>query len=456
MLVLRLVSLALILTLAISSFGTLNTLASSKLARNYGLVDQACRTVDSFHLRSPGAEAPAGQTFTPTQTSVVGFSIDIQSQSGDPDVLAQIYSGGLSRASVIGQVHFSIPAGFGSNSSTGAWYHVSFPSGISITPNSAYALQLIDNGYSSGALFLWYQCTDTYSGGSYYICLGNSGPECGPSLTGSSFSFITYAGDFSIASSNLLVGRGSSNSTFVSVNSVFNFSSPVALSVGKSPDGVTTAFDISTVTPVSNSSANATLTVTAGDDIPIGTYSITLDATDGVLIHTAELNFTIEPSDFSVNVSSTNLHLAQGSNVSATITVASTYGFNSTVTLTPSWIGDAPSNVDITILSALIAVPGSSDLTISAGQHASTGNYMLRIKAVGDALTHSANVGVMINLNVTKLITSTVSTATPNVQQTLPLTSWLMLGSLVGVILVVTALVNIPRLRRIEKKIRSR
>jgi len=228
------------------------------------------------------------------------------------------------------------------------------------------------------------------------------------------------------------------------------------LSVGKSPDGVTTAFDISTVTPVSNSSANATLTVTAGDDIPIGTYSITLDATDGVLIHTAELNFTIEPSDFSVNVSSTNFHLAQGSNVSATITVASTYGFNSTVTLTPSWIGDAPSNVDITILSALIAVPGSSDLTISAGQHASTGNYTLRIKAVGDALTHSANVGVMINLNVTKLITSTVSTATPNVQQTLPLTSWLMLGSLVGVILVVTALVNIPRLRRIEKKIRSR
>src|SRR5208282_3925221 len=454
--VLRLVSLAMILTLAISAFGILNTSANSKLAGNYGLVDQACRTVDSFHLRSPGAEAPAGQTFTPSQTSVIGFSIDIQSPSGDPDVLAQIYSGGLSRASVIGQVHFSIPAGFGSNSSTGAWYHVSFPSGISVTPNSAYALQLIDNGYSSGALFLWYQCTDTYPGGSYYICLGNSGPECGPSLSGSSFSFVTYSGDFGLASPNLLVARGSSNSTLVSVNSIFNFSSPVALAVGKSPDGITTSFDISTVTPVSNSSANATLTVMVGYDMPIGTYSITLDATDGVLVHTAELNFTIEPSDFSVSISNTTFHLAQGSNMSATVTIASTYGFNSTVKLTPSWIGDAPSNVTITILSTLIAVPGSSALTVSAGQHASTGNYTLRITAVNGTLAHSVNVGVEINVNATKLITSTNSTTTTTAQQTFALTSWLMLGSLVGVILLVTALVNIPRLRRTEKKIRSR
>ena len=445
-----------ILTLAISPFGILNTSASSKLAGNYGLVDQACRTVDSFHLRSPGAEAPAGQTFTPSQTSVIGFSIDIQSPSGDPDVLAQIYSGGLSRASVIGQVHFSIPAGFGSNSSTGAWYHVSFPSGISVTPNSAYALQLIDNGYSSGTLFLWYQCTDTYSGGSYYICLGSSGPECGSSLSGSSFSFITYSGDFSLASSNFLVARGSSNSTLVSVNSIFNFSSPVALSVGKSPDGITTSFDISTVTPVSNSSANATLTVMVGYDMPIGRYSITLNATDGVLIHTVELNFTIEPSDFSVSVSNTNFHLAQGSNMSATVTVASTYGFNSTVKLAPSWIGDTPTNVNITILSTLIAVPGSSALTISAGQHASTGNYTLRITAVNGTLDHSVNAGVEINVNAPKLITSTISTTTTTAQQTFPLTSWFMLCSVAGLILVATALVNIPRLRRIEKKIRSR
>ena len=441
--------------LAISPFAILNASATSNLTGNYGLVDQACRTVDSFHLRSPGAEAPAGQTFTPTQTSVVGFSIDIQSQSGDPDVLAQIYSGGLSRSAVIGQVHFSIPAGFGSNSSTGAWYHVSFPSGISVTPNSAYALQLIDNGYSSGALFLWYQCTDTYSGGSYYICLGNSGPECGPSSSGSSFSFITYSGDFSIASSNLLVARGSSNSTIVSVNSIFNFSSPVALAVGKSPEGITTSFDISTVTPVSNSSANATLTVMADYDMPIGTYSITLDATDGVLIHTAELNFTIEPSDFSITVSNTNSHLAQGSNMSATVTVASTYGFNSTVELTHSWIGDAPSNVTITISPTPIVVPGNAALTVSAGQHATPGNYTLRITAVNGTLAHSVDVGVEINENSTKLITSTISTSITTAQQTFAVTSW-MLFSAIGLILVVATLVNISRLRRIEKKIRSR
>jgi len=193
-----------------------------------------------------------------------------------------------------------------------------------------------------------------------------------------------------------------------------------------------------------------------GYDMPIGRYSITLNATDGVLIHTVELNFTIEPSDFSVSVSNTNFHLAQGSNMSATVTVASTYGFNSTVKLAPSWIGDTPTNVNITILSTLIAVPGSSALTISAGQHASTGNYTLRITAVNGTLDHSVNAGVEINVNAPKLITSTISTTTTTAQQTFPLTSWFMLCSVAGLILVATALVNIPRLRRIEKKIRSR
>jgi hypothetical protein len=191
-------------------------------------------------------------------------------------------------------------------------------------------------------------------------------------------------------------------------------------------------------------------------DMSIGTYSITLDATDGVLIHTAELNFTIEPSDFSVMVSSTNSHLAQGSNMSAIVTVTSTYGFNSTVKLTPSWIGDAPSNVDVTILPALIVVPGSAALTVSAGQHASTGNYTLRITAMNGTLAHSVNVGVEINVNATKLIASTISTSTTTAQQMFALTSWMMLFSAIGLILVVATLVNISRLRRIEKKIRSR
>jgi hypothetical protein len=193
----------------------------------------------------------------------------------------------------------------------------------------------------------------------------------------------------------------------------------------------------------------------ANYDMPIGTYSITLDATDGVLIHTADLNFTIEPSDFSITVSNTNSHLAQGSNMSAMVTVASAYGFNSTVKLTHSWIGDTPSNVTITILPTLIVVPGNAALTVSAGQHATTGNYTLRITAVNGTLAHSANVGVEINVNATKLITSTISTSTTTAQQTFALTSW-MLFSAIGLILAVATLVNISRLRRIEKKIRSR
>jgi len=459
LLVSRLVGLILIIVIGLSSIMS-TTATVAQPTNNYGIVDQACRTVDSFHLRSPGAEAPAGQIFAPTQTSIVGFSIDIQSQSGDPDVLAQIYSGGLSRTSVIAQAHFSIPVGFGSNSSTGAWYHVSLPAGVSVTPNAPYALQLIDNAYSSNVLFLWYQCSDNYAGGSYYICLGNSGPECGPSVTGSSFSFITYSGDFGISSTNLLIARGSSNTTQVSVNSIFNFSSPVALSVGKSADGVTTEFDILTVAPASNSSATATLTVSVVKTIPIGTYSITLDATDGVLIHSTEINFTVEPSDFTIGLSrgsDTPIHLTQGQNITTTISVASIYGFNSTVMLTPSWNGPAPSDVDITILTPLISAPGTSELILSAGQHAHTGNYSLRIKASSGAVDHNANIQLEISPNATNTATTTANgtfskTTLASAYLSVP---WSTFESLIGLVLAFTVLMTL-RIRRIEKKTRSR
>jgi hypothetical protein len=186
-----------------------------------------------------------------------------------------------------------------------------------------------------------------------------------------------------------------------------------------------------------------------------------LDATDGVLIHSIELNFTVEPSDFAVSLlggSNTPIHLTQGQNITTTLSVASIYGFNSTLMLTPSWNGPAPSDVNITILTPLISAPGTSELILSAGQHAHAGNYSLRIKASSGAVVRDTNIQLEISANATNTATTTkmiVTSSKTTLASTYLSIPWSTFESLIGLILAFTVLMTL-RLRRIEKNTRSR
>src|SRR5208282_5789955 len=125
---------------------------------------------------------------------------------------------------------------------------------------------------------------------------------------------------------------------------------------------------------------------------------------------TNSTNTTMAP-DFSISSSLSTFALSQGANRSVTITIHSMNGFNSSVTLTSSWLGSAPANITASIGSPVIPVSNStaaSILTITAGSSASQGNFTLRVTGTSGSLTHVLTPDIIVQ------VTSTMSTTTTN------------------------------------------
>lgn len=369
------------------------------------VADQQCSSVGVSYLDGIGTHEPAGQTFTPTQSSVVGFSVYVYSTSSAPtSMTANIRLGGIGGA-VSGAFTFSIPGGFGSP--TGDWFQVQFPSGVHLTPGSSYAIDLIDQSGSSS--IKWSACSTAYSGGCGYAegtCQANS------------WAFIEYSGDFSVAltSSNLVLVQGSSASLGVIVSSLNNFDSPVTLSIS-GVSGIGGSFSDNPITPAPGGTATSTLNIFVPGNIPVGNYTINVTGTSGSLSHSTALALSVVAtgvSDFAVTSGPTVI-LPVGSTATATIYITAFDGFNSQVGLAASWVGAAPADVTFNLPSPITPTVGgtaTSTLTIIAGPTATTGTYTLRVTAASGTSTHTVDVTVVIAPVTT--ITTTSSPSTPD------------------------------------------
>ena len=117
-----------------------------------------------------GVHSPAGQTFIPTQSSIVGFALHLRSDNDfATSMTANIISNGVAgvngvEGGLVGSVTFTVPSLFGQP--TGNWLQVQFPSGIPVTPGAVYALNLVDNSGGSG--IRWDACSAPYGNGCGY------------------------------------------------------------------------------------------------------------------------------------------------------------------------------------------------------------------------------------------------------------------------------------------------
>lgn len=396
------------------------------------VIDQQCATTNGLGTTTLGNHEPIGQTFTPTQSSVVGFSIYISSGNGVPTPMsAKILSGGIG-GSLVGSQNFSIPMAFGSPN--GAWFSVSFPVGVPVTPGHTYALDLTDNLASAGIRL--YQCTDTYPGGNGY----SEG-----SLGISSFTFTESAGTFSVIVSppTLTIVQGLAQNSTVTVSSFGNFTSPVQLNASAVPAGVSVIFGSNNITPPSNGLITTPLTVMVSGGAAIGSYGITITATSGAMTPNAVLNLTVTTAatttmitttsnmttsttpmaDFAITSSTSSISITPGgASGSATIVVVSLNGFNSPVLLSASWVGAAPAGVSATVTSPVVPVSGSaasSPLTITATPGASTGNFTVRIIGTSSMLTHTVTPDITVQVMA---VTTTTSAAMSSTTSALPVT----------------------------------
>ena len=371
--------------------------------------DQQCSSIGGSFLDGVGTNSPAGQTFIPTESSIVSLALHLRSTSVNPTPMtASILSGGISGASV-GSVDFSVPSGFGAP--TGSWFTVQLPSGISVTPGSIYALNLKDNSGSSGVK--WDACAAPYGNGCGYangVCQANS------------WGFIEYSGDFTLglSTTGVTIAQGSAGTVSVLLGSQANFASPVRLSLS-GPQGVTGTFSANPGTAAegadsfattSGTTSSATLSIFVPSTVPVGTYPLTITANSGPTSHSTTLTLTVAGSgtvvagtvpagspDFITQPSSGTITLNPGTTQTTTLVVTSVNDFNSEVDLSTSWLGATPSDVTVS-LPTPVAVPpggtGTSTLTLNAGGAASTGTYTLQITSSGSGIVHTSAVSVAI------------------------------------------------------------
>jgi hypothetical protein len=163
---------------------------------------------------------------------------------------------------------------------------------------------------------------------------------------------------------------------------------------GNDPDGTISAYSWSFPggNPSSSSLANPGSVKYANP----GTYVTTLTVTDNAGLtdpHPPTRTITVQP-DFSLSASPASQTVAQGGGTSYVATVTAGTGFSGTVSLSVSGL---PAGATSSFSPVSISTSGSSTLSVSTSSSTAPGNYPLTITASSGALTHTANVTLVVS-----------------------------------------------------------
>ena len=189
------------------------------------------------------------------------------------------------------------------------------------------------------------------------------------------------------------VAQGGTASVTVTTNGTNNFNAAVALSVTGLPGGMTASFSPSSLS--APGSGTATLKLTAGLTVALGTRSITITAKGGNVTQTTTVQLTVTPLPaFVLAESATSASMIQGASASVNLTLTYDPAFTATVALSATGM---PSGVTAGFSPASLA-PGTSasTLTLSATASAALGNRSITITAKGGNVTKAVTLAVAI------------------------------------------------------------
>jgi hypothetical protein len=100
-----------------------------------------------------------------------------------------------------------------------------------------------------------------------------------------------------------------------------------------------------------------------------------------------------EESDFSISLDPTAVSVCQDAQSTATVNVNQMNGFSDPVTLSVSGV---PQGVSADLSANPVYSPASSQLTLSAGQNAQLGDYILNVSGNGGEKIHNASLGLSV------------------------------------------------------------
>ena len=195
-----------------------------------------------------------------------------------------------------------------------------------------------------------------------------------------------------------MVNAGTTATYNVSVADVSGFSGgSVTLGITGLPSGASANFSPNPVNPGSAS----TVSVSTGTSTPVGTYALTITATDSNTAAGSALNSQVTlvvnaaaTPDFTISATPSSRTVPVGSSTTYTASASPLNGFTGTVSLSVTGL---PSGATGTFNPTLISGgSGSSTLTVTTVSTTPTGSYTLTITGTSGSLTHSATVTLVV------------------------------------------------------------
>jgi uncharacterized membrane protein len=172
----------------------------------------------------------------------------------------------------------------------------------------------------------------------------------------------------------------------VSVGAVNGFTGGVALTLTGLTQG-TWSFAPANVSGAGTSQLSVTPTAA-------GTYSLTISATSGSLVHTRAVTLVVSaPKDFGVSVTPSSATVTAGQSVAYTLNVSSTGGFTGSVTLSATGL---PSSATAGFSANPVTAPRSVTLTIRTARLTPRGAFTLTITGRSGSVSHSAGTTLVV------------------------------------------------------------
>lgn len=222
--------------------------------------------------------------------------------------------------------------------------------------------------------------------------MGTQWPPAGPSLTVS-------------GTPSLVVQRGYSVQSTVTVTSEDGFTGDASLTVAGLPAGTTAMFSANPITVPENGAATSNLLISASPNATLGTFPLTITASSDSIQKTTTINLTVVDTgsgtslpDFWIASNPNPLAVQPGSTSATQIQITSLNGFNSAVSLSVS--GSYP-GISLSALNPAIVMPpsqgsASSSLSFTINPTVAPGTYVYTITGTSGILTRTVQVSVVV------------------------------------------------------------
>ena len=242
--------------------------------------------------------------------------------------------------------------------------------------------------------------------------------------------------DYGVSSSpsSLTLSSGSSGVSTITVAGSNGFSGTVSIAATV-PSGRATVTPSPTSIMLSPTATSATSTLTVSS--PLGTFNVTVTATNGATSHSTQV--MVNGPDFTITTNSASVSVNQGSSATLNVTLSSVNGFSGSVVLSAlSSSGGPPVTVSPTSLQVPSIGSVSATLTVTAS---ASGVYSTPVSPGSYTITLNATMGSLSHIKTIPLTVTSPSSGAGS------LTSPIVIGGIAAAIAVVAGIVYVLRRR---------